>query len=73
MFCKKNRGEFLTNNDRTKGRNTMTWKEFKAKLESEGVRDEDEIRYIDTGNYPYDVTVEISPIADSEGRDFAVS
>lgn len=30
----------------------MTWKEFKAALETEGVRDEDTIFRIETGAYP---------------------
>lgn len=30
----------------------MTWKEFKEKIETNGIKDEDEIFYIDTGNYP---------------------
>jgi len=30
----------------------MTWKEFKELAEVAGIRDEDKIFYIDTGNYP---------------------
>lgn len=32
----------------------MTWKDFKIILESRGVKDEDEINYIDVGNYGSD-------------------
>ena len=30
----------------------MTWKEFKDLCEKKGIRDDDELFYIDTGNYP---------------------
>jgi len=35
----------------------MTWKEFKEQVEAQGVKDEDEIFYIDTGNYPERLSV----------------
>jgi hypothetical protein len=30
----------------------MTWKEFKERVEEAGIKDNDKLFYIDTGNYP---------------------
>lgn len=37
----------------------MTWKEFKTAVEEAGVVDENEVFYIDTGNYPDSLNIRI--------------
>ena len=40
----------------------MTWKEFKAKVESLGVKDDDNIWYIDIG-FDDDFQVKVDPVS----------
>ena len=39
----------------------MTWKEFKVAVEAQGVKDDEQIFYIDTGNFPESVHVDRDP------------
>lgn len=52
----------------------MTWKEFKDRVEAAGVRDIDEVNYIDFGTDFYNVVFEPDPdIQPGEPRTFHVS
>jgi len=52
---------------------TMTWKQFKAAIEASGVKDDDQIFYIDTGNYPASDSLSVHVEDKGDRREFTAT
>lgn len=50
-----------------------TWKQFKEALERAGVKDDDEILYIETGTYPAQEHLSVVVLEEDGVREFTVT